>query len=43
MKARIFNGVHISTATPGRLRDMLIRRDLNLDICRYLNISTHLW
>lgn len=34
MKARIFNGVHISTATPGRLRDMLIRRDLNLDICR---------
>lgn len=31
-----FEGVHVLTATPGRLRDMLSRRDLNLDICRLI-------
>jgi superfamily II DNA/RNA helicase len=35
MKEPDFEGVHVLTATPGRLRDMLYRRDLNLDICRY--------
>lgn len=34
MKEPDFEGVHVLTATPGRLRDMLYRRDLNLDICR---------
>ena len=29
-------GVHMVVATPGRLKDMLSKRRLNLDICRYL-------
>lgn len=29
-------GVHIATATPGRLKDLLGRRRLTLDACRYL-------
>ena len=28
-------GVHIVVATPGRLKDLLKRRRINLDICRY--------
>ena len=30
------NGVHMVTATPGRLKDLLHRKRMNLDICRYL-------
>jgi ATP-dependent RNA helicase DDX41 len=29
-------GVHVIVATPGRLKDMLSKRRLNLDICRYM-------
>ena len=29
-------GVHMVVATPGRLKDMLAKRRLNLDICRYM-------
>ena len=29
-------GVHMCVATPGRLKDMLGKRRMNLDICRYL-------
>lgn len=39
MKAQadaVRNGVHMVVATPGRLKDMLAKRRLNLDICRYL-------
>ncbi|XP_014677345.1 PREDICTED: probable ATP-dependent RNA helicase DDX41 [Priapulus caudatus] len=32
----IKRGVHIVVATPGRLMDMLAKKMLNLDICRYL-------
>lgn len=28
-------GVHLMVATPGRLRDLLSKRRINLDICRY--------
>jgi superfamily II DNA/RNA helicase len=34
MREQSIEGVHVLTATPGRLRDMLSRRALNLDICR---------
>ena len=30
------DGVHAISATPGRLKDLLTRRRLNLDTCRYL-------
>ena len=29
-------GVHILVATPGRLMDMLNKKMINLDVCRYL-------
>lgn len=29
-------GVHMVVATPGRLKDLLSRRRMNLDICRYI-------
>jgi ATP-dependent RNA helicase DDX41 len=29
-------GVHMVTATPGRLKDLLHRKRMNLDICKYL-------
>jgi len=29
-------GVHVITATPGRLMDMLDKKMLNLEVCRYL-------
>ena len=29
-------GVHIMVATPGRLMDMLDKKTMTLDICRYL-------
>ena len=32
----IFSGVHVITATPGRLMDMLDKKMLNLEVCRYL-------
>jgi ATP-dependent RNA helicase DDX41 len=32
----IRRGVHIVVATPGRLMDMLNKRIINLDVCRYL-------
>ncbi len=32
----VFRGVHIAVATPGRLMDMLDKRIMALDICRYL-------
>ncbi|EDV19755.1 uncharacterized protein TRIADDRAFT_51106 [Trichoplax adhaerens] len=32
-------GVHIAVATPGRLMDMLDKKYLSLDICRYLAID----
>ena len=31
-----FSGVHIITATPGRLMDMLDKKMINLEVCRYL-------
>jgi ATP-dependent RNA helicase DDX41 len=30
------NGVHMITATPGRLKDMLAKKRINLELCRYL-------
>ncbi|GAB4820561.1 hypothetical protein N2152v2_007607 [Parachlorella kessleri] len=30
------SGVHMVVATPGRLKDMLAKRRMNLDICRYM-------
>lgn len=32
----IRQGVHIACCTPGRLKDLLSKRRMNLDICRYL-------
>lgn len=32
----IFRGVHIIVATPGRLMDMLDKKMIKLDVCRYL-------
>ena len=32
----IRRGVHMITATPGRLMDMLDKKMLNLEVCRYL-------
>jgi superfamily II DNA/RNA helicase len=32
----IRRGVHILVATPGRLMDMLNKKMVNLDVCRYL-------
>ncbi|WIA30008.1 hypothetical protein OEZ86_000105 [Tetradesmus obliquus] len=32
-------GVHIVVATPGRLKDLLTKRRMNLDICRYLALD----
>ena len=31
-------GVHIVVATPGRLMDLLDKKILNLEICRYMYI-----
>ena len=28
-------GVHLVVATPGRLRDLLAQKKMNLNICRY--------
>ena len=33
------HGVHIVVATPGRLKDMLSKRRMNLDICRFLALD----
>jgi len=32
-------GVHIVVATPGRLKDMLAKKKMNLDYCRYLTLD----
>ncbi|KAB2611482.1 DEAD-box ATP-dependent RNA helicase 35-like [Pyrus ussuriensis x Pyrus communis] len=32
-------GVHIVVATPGRLKDMLAKKKMNLDSCRYLTLD----
>lgn len=32
----IFRGVHICVATPGRLSDLLNKKNFNLQVCRYL-------
>jgi len=32
----VCRGVHVITATPGRLMDMLDKKMLNLEVCRYL-------
>lgn len=32
----IREGIHIAVATPGRLKDLLHKRRMNLDICQYL-------
>lgn len=32
----LYSGVHIMVATPGRLMDMLDKKMVTLDICRYL-------
>jgi ATP-dependent RNA helicase DDX41 len=34
--AIIRRGVHMVVATPGRLKDLLAKRRMNLDVCRYL-------
>ena len=31
-----FRGVHIAVATPGRLMDLLDKKTMNLEVCRYL-------
>ncbi|XP_046572583.1 probable ATP-dependent RNA helicase DDX41 [Haliotis rubra] len=35
----IRRGVHIMVATPGRLMDMLDKKLINLDVCRYLSMD----
>ncbi|KAK2655374.1 hypothetical protein Ddye_008426 [Dipteronia dyeriana] len=35
----IKKGVHIVVATPGRLKDMLAKKKMNLDNCRYLTLD----
>ncbi|KAK6185869.1 hypothetical protein SNE40_008012 [Patella caerulea] len=35
----IKRGVHVMVATPGRLMDMLDKKMINLDVCRYLSID----
>ncbi|CAM6123421.1 unnamed protein product [Calypogeia fissa] len=32
-------GVHIVVATPGRLKDMLAKKKMNLDLCKYLTLD----
>ena len=32
-------GVHIVVATPGRLSDLLNKKRLNLDICKYITLD----
>ena len=32
----IRRGLHMAVCTPGRLKDFLAKRRMNLDICRYL-------
>ncbi|XP_071733443.1 DEAD-box ATP-dependent RNA helicase 35 [Rutidosis leptorrhynchoides] len=32
-------GVHIVVATPGRLKDLLAKKKMNLDVCRYLTLD----
>jgi len=31
-----YRGVHIVVATPGRLMDMLNKKIMNLEVCRYM-------
>ena len=31
-----YSGLHIVVATPGRLMDLLDKRIMNLEVCRYL-------
>lgn len=33
------SGVHTVTATPGRLKDMLAKKRMNLDLCRFLTLD----
>lgn len=35
----VHNGIHILVATPGRLMDMLDKKMIKLDICRYLTMD----
>ena len=37
--SQIRNGVHIVVATPGRLSDLLNKKKLNLDICKYITLD----
>ena len=32
----LYSGLHIVVATPGRLMDLLDKRIMNLEVCRYL-------
>jgi len=34
-----FRGVHIVVATPGRLMDLLDKKIMNLEVCRYLTLD----
>lgn len=34
-----FSGVHMMVATPGRLMDLLQKKMVSLDICRYLALD----
>lgn len=34
--SRCHAGMHMVVATPGRLKDMLSKKRMNLDLCRYL-------
>lgn len=36
---QIRSGVHIVVATPGRLSDMLNKKKINLDICKYITLD----
>ena len=39
----IRKGVHIMVATPGRLMDMLNKRMVTLDVCRYLVLGMYIY
>ena len=39
----IRKGVHIMVATPGRLMDMLNKKMVTLDVCRYLVLGMYIY
>lgn len=39
MHRLVYSGVHMMVATPGRLMDLLQKKMVSLDICRYLALD----